>query len=104
MPASDTQKQPPVRPEAARKRDPWASYRGLAKWQLVLALLPLGLAGAGGALGGLIGGIGLLVNLKLARLELRAAPKALLMLGILLAAVITYLVAAAVISTAIGGG
>lgn len=92
-----------MRPEASRKRDPWAAYRGLSKWQLVLAVLPLGLL-AGGALGGLTGGIGLLVNLRLARLDLRAAPKALLMLGVLLAAVIAFVGAAAVMDPALRGG
>ena len=103
MTVSDTQKQPPVRPEAARKRDLWAAYRGLSKWQLVLAVLPLGLL-AGGAVGGLIGGIGSVVNLRVARLELRAAPKALLMLGVLLAAVIAFVAAATIIDSALLGG
>jgi hypothetical protein len=104
MPASDVHEGPPVRQEATGKRDPWAAYRGLAKWQLVLALLPLGLAGLGGALGGGIGAIGMIINLKIARRDLRPASKAALMLGVLLAAVIAFLGAAAVVSTALPGG
>ena len=98
------QLQPPAHPEAAAKRDPWAAYRGLAKWQLVLALLPLGLAAVGGALGGGIGAVGMLINLKIARREHRAASKAALMLGVLLAAVIALLGAAAVVATVLPGG
>ncbi len=92
-----------MRPEAAAKRDPWAGYRGLARWQLILALLPLGLVAVGGALSGGIGAAGMLINLKIARRDLRAASKAALMLGVLLAAVIAFLGAAAVVRTALPG-
>jgi hypothetical protein len=70
---------------------------------LVLALLPLGLV-VGGALGGGIGALGMVINLKIARRELGAASTAALMLGVLLAAVIAFLVAAALVGTALSGG
>ncbi|MGW2043499.1 hypothetical protein, partial [Streptomyces virginiae] len=48
------------------KKDPWAKFRGLAWWQLVLSIAPILLLPVGGAIGGAIGAAGMFVNLSLA--------------------------------------
>jgi hypothetical protein len=84
---------------AAKKPDKWAQFRGLPKWQAVLAIFPLSLIAVGGALGGAIGALAMGVNLKLARTQLTAAPKALSMVCVALGAVTTYLALAALLQS-----
>jgi hypothetical protein len=66
----------------------------------VLALVPLVLV-SGGMVGGLIGALGLMLNMAVARLSVSAVLKALMMLGILVVAVVTWSVAATGIKLAI---
>jgi len=79
------------------RRDRWAQFRGLTWRQLVLSLLPLGLIGVGGLLGGLFGGVGLVINLALARRPLGVVPKVAAMLGVAVAAYVIYFVVAGTI-------
>jgi hypothetical protein len=67
----------------------------------VLALVPLVLIGLGGAVGGLIGVLGVMVNMAVGRLQIHAVLRALLMIGVLGAAVGAWTVVAAAISTAL---
>ncbi|MEY9964140.1 hypothetical protein ABIA33_002182 [Streptacidiphilus sp. MAP12-16] len=88
-------------PQAPGKPDRWAAFRGLPKWQVVLVVVPLTLIAFGGLIGGAFGGLGMATNLKLARTNLATAPKALAMMGVVLAALAIYLVVAALLTTAI---
>ncbi|MFD5619990.1 hypothetical protein [Streptomyces yangpuensis] len=72
------------------KPDPWAKFRGLAWWQLVLSLVPILLLLVGGAIGGLIGAAGLLSNLSLARKPFGTPVKVLAMLGVVFASYLCY--------------
>jgi hypothetical protein len=95
--------QPPGSQEqpAAAKKDRFARFRGLRWWELVLALLPIALVAIGGLLGGLIGALGLVINLALARRRLGAGLKLVAMLGVVIAAYVVYFVVAGIISNLI---
>ncbi|MEU1536941.1 hypothetical protein ABZ461_02215 [Actinacidiphila glaucinigra] len=93
---------PDLLPDSAAKPDRWAQFRGLPPWQVGGAILPLVLIVVGGLLGGLAGGAATMINLKIARSGLSSAVKALAMVGVVLAAAIVYLVAAALLSAALG--
>jgi len=67
----------------------------------VLALVPLVLIGLGGAVGGLIGVLGVMVNMAVGRLQIHAVLRALLMIGVLGAAVGAWTVVAAAMTTAL---
>jgi hypothetical protein len=86
--------------QPAAKKDRWASFRGLRWWQLVLVFLPVGLLGVGGALGGLIGGVGLVSNLTLARRQFGTGLKVLAMIGVVVASYALYFVIVAIIFSA----
>ncbi|GAA4586281.1 hypothetical protein GCM10023194_32090 [Planotetraspora phitsanulokensis] len=73
-------------------RDRWAKFRGLSWWQLVLSLLPLVLAGLGGALGGVIGAAALFANLAIARKQFATPLKVLAMVGVVVASYFVFLV------------
>lgn len=90
------QQEPGTEAPPARKRDRWATFRGLTWWQLLLSLLPLALVGVGGAIGGAIGAGGMVVNLWLAK-RIGGAIKALAMIGVVLAAYLVYLVIGGII-------
>jgi hypothetical protein len=64
--------------------------QGLQWWQAVLVLLPLGLIGVGGALGGGIGGAAAVANLSLARRPMAAAAKFLAMAGLCAVAFVVF--------------
>jgi hypothetical protein len=66
-------------------------------WLLVLAMLPIGLVGVGGALGGGLGGAGAAANLGVARSSLKLAAKLAIMIGIAALAVGSYAVIAALV-------
>jgi hypothetical protein len=67
----------------------------------VLALVPIVLVGFGGLVGGLIGALGVMVNMAIARLPASAVVKALLMLGVLVVTVVVWIVVAGAIGLAI---
>ncbi|MFJ3923107.1 hypothetical protein [Streptomyces sp. NPDC090022] len=79
------------------KPDPWAKFRGLAWWQLVLSIVPILLLPAGGAIGGAIGAAGLFANLSLARKQLGTPVKLLVMLGVVLASYLGYFLVVGVV-------
>ncbi|RPF44830.1 hypothetical protein EDD96_1371 [Streptomyces sp. Ag109_G2-6] len=88
------QKLPDLGKNAVGKPDPWAKFRGLTWWQLVLSIAPILLLPIGGAIGGAIGAAGLFTNLSLARKQLGMPLKALAMLGVTLGAYLAYLLVA----------
>ena len=67
----------------------------------VLALLPIVLVSIGGAIGGLIGAMGVLANLAIARTRIPSAGKALIMIGVGVIAALVWIVIAAALSRAI---
>lgn len=70
--------------------------RRLAPWELILAVLPIGLVGIGGAAGGAAGAIGVVVNLSVARRPWPAVLRVVASLGVVaVAAIAWYLVAVA---------
>jgi hypothetical protein len=84
---------------AVHKGDRWAAFRGLSWWQLVLSLLPLALIGLGGLIGGAVGGAAAWANLKVARLTLHPAVKALIMIAIVGAAYLVWSVIAVAVTS-----
>ncbi|MFE3493424.1 hypothetical protein [Streptomyces sp. NPDC059175] len=78
-------------------------FDGLAPWQLVLSLLPLGLLLIGGAIGGGLGALGMIANVKIAKTQLPTAGKVAAMLGVGLAAAVVFLVIAGLLSNALNG-
>ncbi|MFJ9760830.1 hypothetical protein [Streptomyces sp. NPDC101149] len=82
------------------QKDDWfTQIRNLPAWQGIPVALPLCLI-IGGLIGGLVGALGTVINLKIARLDLSPVWKALSMVGVILGAVITYLLIAAVLAAA----
>ncbi|AJF65324.1 hypothetical protein [Streptomyces vietnamensis] len=67
-------------------------FDGLAPWQTALAALPLGLMFIGGAIGGVVGALGMVTNVKIAKTQLPTPVKAAAMLGVGLAAVGVFFV------------
>jgi len=84
-------------PSTAKRKDRWAAFRGLAWWEIVLSVLPLGLVAVGGLIGGLFGGAGVAINLALARRRMGAGLEVVAMLGVLIVASVLYFVVAATI-------
>lgn len=82
------------------KKKPFA---GLTPWQKALAVLPLALVAVGGLIGGVLGALAMLTNVRIARAQLSTPVKVIAMLGVAVAALIVLLVAAAVLSTALNG-
>lgn len=82
---------------AAPRKDRWAAFRGLTWWQLVLTILPALLLFVGGLVGGLIGAIGLVANLQLARRQFSAGLKVAAMIAVVIACYLLYTVVAAVL-------
>ncbi|MEU8616425.1 hypothetical protein [Streptomyces sp. NPDC048623] len=80
---------PPLAP--LDKKKPFA---GLTTWQKVLAALPLALIAVGGMIGGALGALAMLTNVKIARTQLSTPVKVIAMLGVALAALIVYLAVA----------
>ncbi len=91
--------QPPTSQEqpTAAKRDRFSGLRGLRWWEPVLSLLPIALIGIGGLLGGLIGGVGLVINLALARRRIGGVLKSIAMIGVAVASYVVYIVVAATV-------
>ncbi|MFE2547462.1 hypothetical protein ACFXGI_02710 [Streptomyces sp. NPDC059355] len=87
----------PLTPLAKKKK----FFDGLAPWQVVLSLLPLGLLFIGGAIGGGLGALGMVANVKIAKTQLPTAGKVAAMLGVGLAVVVVFLVIAGLLSNAL---
>jgi len=64
---------PPPTPPA--RRGILDDFKGLAWWQTLLVLVPLSTLFIGGLIGGVIGALGALGNLRIARANLPAAAK-----------------------------
>jgi hypothetical protein len=67
----------------------------------VLSLIPFALVILGGAVGGLVAALGVLVNLAVVRQPLSTVVKALVMVGVLVAAVVVWVIVAGAIRLAI---
>lgn len=75
-------------------------FRGLAWWELVLVFLPLGLVIIGGLIGGVIGAIGLLSNLAIARRPMSSGVKATAMIGVVIMAYLVLFIIAGLLYAA----
>lgn len=75
--------------------------RRLAPWELILAVLPIGLLGIGGALGGAAGAIGVVVNLSVARRPWPAVLRVVASLAVLAAAAVAWYLVAVLFSHAV---
>ncbi|MFE9933238.1 hypothetical protein [Streptomyces sp. NPDC005533] len=78
-------------------------FEGLAPWQVVLSVLPLGLLFVGGAIGGGLGALGMVTNVKIAKTQLPTAGKVAAMLGVGVAAVVVFVAIAGLLSNAVNG-
>ncbi len=76
--------------------------RRLAPWELILAVLPIGLVGIGGAAGGAAGAIGVVVNLSVARRPWPVVLRVVASLGVLAAAAVTWYLVAVSFSHVVG--
>ncbi|MFB6866329.1 hypothetical protein ACFCZQ_18515 [Streptomyces virginiae] len=85
------------------KKDPWAKFRGLAWWQLVLSIAPILLLPIGGAIGGAIAAAGMFANLSLARKPFGTPVKLVAMLGVALAAYLGYFLVAGLVYNLVKG-
>lgn len=63
----------------------------------------MGLLFVGGAIGGALGALGLIANVKIAKTQLPTPGKVAAMLGVGLAAVAVFLLVAVLLSTALNG-
>ncbi|WP_431946966.1 hypothetical protein [Actinacidiphila sp. bgisy167] len=91
-------------PEAPKKQDWFTQIRNLPVWQGVLVAMPFGLLFIGGAIGGALGALGAVANLRLARTSLAPAAKALSMAGVVVGCVIVYFAVAAALAAVLQGG
>ncbi|WP_406271260.1 hypothetical protein OH779_32315 [Actinacidiphila glaucinigra] len=82
----------------APKQDWFTRIRNLPLWQGVLAAVPFGLLFIGGAIGGVLGALGAVADLRLARTSPAPAAKALCMAGVAVGCVVVYLAVVAVLS------
>ncbi len=83
---------PPPTPPA--RRGILDDFKGLAWWQTLLVLVPLSTLFIGGLIGGVIGALGALGNLRIARANLPAAAKVAVMLGVgVLCYIVLFIVA-----------
>ncbi|WP_370414159.1 hypothetical protein [Streptomyces fradiae] len=82
------------------KKKPFA---GLTPWQKALSVLPLALVAVGGLIGGVLGALAMLTNVKIARTQLSTPVKVIAMLGTAVAALLVFLVIAAALSGALNG-
>lgn len=84
---------PPAPPPA--RRGFFDQFRGLQWWEIVLVVLPLGLVVLGGLIGAVIGILGLIGNLAIARRVPSVGLRATAMIGVVIACyVIIFIVAA----------
>lgn len=104
---------PPSPPAGIVSQPPYGTYpqpqqrrgffdiRGLPLWEKVLVLAPLSLIGVGGLIGGICGALASTANNYVARSGLAPAVRALVMIGMLIAAYFLYFVIALVVYAAI---
>ena len=89
---------PPVRPARSSFLD---QFRGLPWWQIALAILPMTLIAIGGLIGGLVGAVGTLANLSVARSSTSPAIKAVAMIGITVGCYVVVIVVATILYAAL---
>lgn len=78
---------------AKKKSNP---FEGLKWYELVIAMLPIALVTLGGAIGGLVGALGMMYNLKVMKGKASAAKRYGTCLGIFVLCVVAYLILASI--------
>src|SRR5207245_11203817 len=85
---------PPPPSQPPRPKTFFDQFKGLRWWELVLVLTPLLLVVLGGLVGGIMGAVGLLANLAIARRQLSSGVKVAAMIGVIVVAfVVVYVIA-----------
>ncbi len=70
-------------------------------WEIVLAILPLSLIILGGVIGAVFGVLASFINLRISRSVMSTASKAMLMIGVDVAAAVLYVIAAIILLAAV---
>lgn len=86
---------PPPTPPA--RRGLFDDFKGLKWWQTLLVLVPLSTLFIGGLIGGVIGALGAIGNLRIARAGLPAAVQVALMLGVGVACYVALFIVAGIL-------
>lgn len=89
---------PPAPPPA--RRGFFDQFRGLQWWEIVLVVIPLGLVILGGLIGAVLGILGLIANLQIARRVASPGLRALAMIGVVIACYVIIFIVAALLYTA----
>lgn len=76
-------------------------FKGMQWWEIVLAILPLSLIVLGGLTGAVFGVLASFINLRISRSLMSTATKALLMIGVDIAAAVLYVIAAVILLAAV---
>ena len=82
------------------KRGFFDQFRGLQWWEIVLAVLPLGLVVIGGLVGAVIGILGLIANLAIARRVQSVGVRAGVMVGVVIVCYAVVIIIATLIYVA----
>jgi len=93
--------QPGMTPAPPRRSGLLAQFQGLPWWLIVLAILPLSLIVLGGLIGAVIGVLGSLVNLAVARSGMSTAVKVIALVGITVACYVVDLIIVIVLFAAL---
>ena len=90
---------PPSQPPA--RRGFFDQFRGMAWWEILLAVLPLGLIVIGGLIGAVFGVLAAIINVYLTRSRMSVTARAVAMVGVVIAAYVLWLVVGLLILAAI---
>lgn len=94
MPPAPAPAPPPAR------RGFFDQFKGLQWWEIVLTVLPLGLVVIGGLIGAVIGILGLIGNLAIARSKMSTTIRAVAMIGVVILCYVVIFIVAGIIYTA----
>jgi hypothetical protein len=83
---------PPAPPPS--KRGLFDQFKGLQWWEVFLSVLPLGLVVVGGLIGAVIGLLGMLANLNVARRVQSVGVRALVMVSVVLVCLVVWIIVA----------
>ncbi len=89
----------PAAPPPARRG--LFDFKGMQWWEIVLAILPLSLIILGGVIGAVFGVLASFINLRISRSVMSTASKAMLMIGVDVAAAVLYVIAAIILLAAV---
>jgi hypothetical protein len=91
---------PSPAPAPPARRGFFDQFKGLQWWEIVLVVIPLGLVILGGLIGAVIGILGLIANLQIARRVPSPGLRALAMVGVIIACYVVIFIVAALLYAA----